>query len=64
MQVKQALSAGVAAYKLYPAGATTNSDSGVTDVSLVTDTLKAMADVRSCSAPHDFCSRQTWACPM
>jgi len=43
-QVKQALSAGVAAYKLYPAGATTNSDSGVTDVSLVTDTLKAMAD--------------------
>ena len=47
-QVKEAVAAGVVAYKMYPAGATTNSDSGVTDVKHVQDTLQAMADVRSC----------------
>ena len=36
---------GVVAYKLYPAGATTNSSSGVTDFQKVLPTLKAMADV-------------------
>ena len=33
------------AVKYYPAGATTNSDSGVTDISKVFDTLVAMAEV-------------------
>ncbi|MBV1774612.1 dihydroorotase [Burkholderiaceae bacterium DAT-1] len=35
----------VKALKLYPAGATTNSDAGVTDVNKVLPTLKAMADL-------------------
>ena len=34
----------VQAVKLYPAGATTNSDSGVTDISRLTPTLEAMAE--------------------
>lgn len=34
----------VHAVKLYPAGATTNSDSGVTDLALVEETLAAMAE--------------------
>ena len=34
------------AYKLYPAGATTNSDSGVTDINRCIPTLQAMAEVR------------------
>ncbi|AMO57143.1 dihydroorotase [Endozoicomonas montiporae] len=34
----------IKALKLYPAGATTNSDSGVTDLSHVYDTLAAMAE--------------------
>ena len=34
----------VQAVKLYPAGATTNSDSGVTDISRLTATLEAMAE--------------------
>ena len=33
------------AFKMYPAGATTNSDSGVTDISLVMPTLRTMAQV-------------------
>lgn len=37
---------GVVAYKLYPAGATTNSDSGVTDINRCIPTLQAMAEVR------------------
>lgn len=45
-QVKRAKAAGVVAFKLYPAGATTNSDSGVTDIQLVMPTLRAMAQVR------------------
>jgi hypothetical protein len=35
----------VVAFKLYPAGATTNSDSGVTDIQRVMPTLHAMAEV-------------------
>uniref|UniRef100_A0A7S0S3P0 Dihydroorotase, mitochondrial n=1 Tax=Chlamydomonas leiostraca TaxID=1034604 RepID=A0A7S0S3P0_9CHLO len=41
--VAAAKDAGVVAYKLYPAGATTNSDSGVTDILKVVPTLEAMA---------------------
>jgi dihydroorotase len=36
---------GVLAVKLYPAGATTNSDSGVTDIRLCDDSLDTMAQV-------------------
>ncbi|KAJ9517496.1 hypothetical protein QJQ45_025018, partial [Haematococcus lacustris] len=43
--VAQAQAAGVVAYKLYPAGATTNSDSGVTDIMRLTPTLQAMAEL-------------------
>jgi len=39
------LQAGVVAFKLYPAGATTNSDSGVTDFNKCLPTLTAMAEV-------------------
>jgi len=42
-EVERAREAGVVAFKLYPAGATTNSASGVTDFDKVTPTLKAMA---------------------
>ena len=45
VQVLKAKAAGVVAFKLYPAGATTNSDSGVTDIGLVVPTLRAMAQV-------------------
>ena len=38
--------AGVVAFKLYPAGATTNSASGVTDIERVLPALEAMAEVR------------------
>ncbi|KAF5831142.1 dihydroorotase [Dunaliella salina] len=44
-EVEAAKEAGVVAYKLYPAGATTNSDSGVTDILKVVDTLKHMANI-------------------
>lgn len=44
-EVHKAQEAGVVAFKLYPAGATTNSDSGVTDISKCLPTLKAMAEV-------------------
>jgi dihydroorotase len=37
--------AGVVAFKLYPAGATTNSDSGVTDWKKCLPSLKQMAKV-------------------
>jgi dihydroorotase len=37
--------------KLYPAGATTNSDSGVKDFNSITDTLAAMAQVPRAKAP-------------
>jgi dihydroorotase len=39
-----AKAAGVVACKLYPAGATTNSDSGVTDIQKTLPTLEAMAE--------------------
>lgn len=46
--VAKAKAAGVTAYKLYPAGATTNSDAGVTDLKALYPVLEAMqkADIR------------------
>ena len=41
-EVVRAKAAGVVAVKLYPAGATTNSDAGVTDMRHVSATLEAM----------------------
>jgi dihydroorotase len=41
-EIKRARDAGVVALKLYPAGATTNSDAGVTDIRKTTATLEAM----------------------
>ena len=41
-EIAKAKAAGVVALKLYPAGATTNSDSGVTDLSHVRATLEAV----------------------
>jgi dihydroorotase len=41
-EIKRAKAAGVVACKLYPAGATTNSDAGVTDLRKVYKTLEAM----------------------
>jgi dihydroorotase len=40
-EMRRARAAGVVAIKLYPAGATTNSDAGVTDLKKVTATLAA-----------------------
>ena len=42
-EVERARAAGVRAFKLYPAGATTNSDAGVTDLEGCTPVLEAMA---------------------
>ena len=41
-EIKRAKDAGVVAVKLYPAGATTNSDAGVTDLRKTCKTLEAM----------------------
>jgi dihydroorotase len=41
-EIKRARDAGVVALKLYPAGATTNSDAGVTDLRKTWKTLEAM----------------------
>ncbi|WP_119290434.1 dihydroorotase [Azohydromonas sediminis] len=41
-EIRRAKAAGVVAVKLYPAGATTNSDAGVTDVRRTYATLEAM----------------------
>ena len=41
-EIVRAKAAGVVAVKLYPAGATTNSDAGVTDMRHVSSTLEAM----------------------
>ncbi|HSL18270.1 MAG TPA: dihydroorotase [Methylomirabilota bacterium] len=41
-EVGRARDEGVVAFKLYPAGATTNSDAGVTDLGAVAATLEAM----------------------
>ena len=48
--VYNAKESGIVAFKLYPAGATTNSDSGVTDIAKVRHALQAMA-----SAGHVLC---------
>jgi dihydroorotase len=42
-EVRRASEAGIVGFKLYPAGATTNSDAGVTDVDRVAPVLEAMA---------------------
>jgi dihydroorotase len=41
-EIRRAKAAGVVALKLYPAGATTNSDAGVTDIRKTYATLEAM----------------------
>src|SRR5437899_1780158 len=41
-EIRRAKDAGVVALKLYPAGATTNSDAGVTDIRKTYRTLEAM----------------------
>ena len=41
-EIQRARAAGVVACKLYPAGATTNSDAGVTDIRKISKTLEAM----------------------
>lgn len=43
--IKEAVAAGVVAAKLYPAGATTNSDSGVTDITNIYSALEAMQKI-------------------
>jgi len=47
-EVRRAADSGVFALKLYPAGATTNSQSGVTDINNVTRALEAMT---TCGLP-------------
>lgn len=42
--VRQAKQAGIIAFKLYPAGATTNSDAGVTDILAMLPVLREMAE--------------------
>ncbi len=41
-EVPRARDAGIVGFKLYPAGATTNSDAGVTDIDRVAPTIEAM----------------------
>ncbi len=43
-EVRRAGEAGIVAFKLYPAGATTNSDAGVTDIDRIAATIEAMAE--------------------
>ena len=43
-EIRRARAAGIVAAKLYPAGATTNSDSGVTDIKKIYPVLAAMQD--------------------
>lgn len=43
--IHEALAAGVVAAKLYPAGATTNSDAAVTDISNIYPALETMAEI-------------------
>ena len=43
--VRAAKAAGAVAFKLYPAGATTNSSSGVTDVAKCTAAIEALQEV-------------------
>ena len=44
-EIARARAAGVVALKLYPAGATTNSDSGVTSIDAIFPVLEVMAEV-------------------
>ncbi len=44
-EVRKAKAAGIAGFKLYPAGATTNSDAGVTDLKHCNAVLEAMQSV-------------------
>lgn len=44
-EIVRARAAGIVAAKLYPAGATTNSDAGVTDLRRIAPTLEAMQNV-------------------
>eukprot|EP01025_Chloroclados_australasicus_P028872 TRINITY_DN28646_c0_g1_i3.p2 TRINITY_DN28646_c0_g1~~TRINITY_DN28646_c0_g1_i3.p2 ORF type:complete len:342 (-),score=32.36 TRINITY_DN28646_c0_g1_i3:601-1626(-) len=44
-EIEKAKQEGIMGVKLYPAGATTNSDSGVTDISKVYPTIQTMAEV-------------------
>jgi dihydroorotase len=53
-----AKSSGVTAAKLYPAGATTNSDSGVTDLEQVFPALQAMSEVGMPLLVHGEVSRE------
>lgn len=50
--VEAAHADGVVAFKLYPAGATTNSDSGVTDMKNVLPALKAMEEISMVLCVH------------
>lgn len=50
--IAEAKSAGVVACKLYPAGATTNSDSGVTDINKIYPALAAMQEHGLCFLLH------------
>lgn len=49
--VQEAKAGGIVAYKLYPAGATTNSHSGVTDLDKCLPALQAMQEAR-CSQDY------------
>jgi len=51
-EVRRASEAGIVAFKLYPAGATTNSDAGVTDLDRVGATIEAMEDVGMVLSVH------------
>lgn len=51
-EISRASAAGVVACKLYPAGATTNSDAGVTDVARVAPALERMAELRMLLLVH------------
>ena len=44
-EISKAAAAGIVAVKLYPAGATTNSDAGVTDITRPTKALARMAEL-------------------
>jgi len=65
--VSEAHAAGVVACKLYPAGATTNSDNGVTDLPSLAPVLQRMADIGMVLCIHgevtdasvDFFERET-----
>lgn len=50
--VREAKAAGIAAFKLYPAGATTNSDSGVTDLFKLLPVLREIAAQDMCFLVH------------